>query len=61
MKTTKIYDISVQYLLIIWCIGAAIAAIALLIPIYNMFLLVGSIGWLSVVITTVLIFYHLKK
>jgi hypothetical protein len=61
MKTTKIYDINIQHLLIIWCIGAAIAAIAILIPIYNMFLVVGSIGWLSVGITTILIFYHLKK
>jgi hypothetical protein len=61
MKTAKIYDISIQHLLIIWCIGAAIAAIALLIPIYNIFLLVGSIGWISVGITTILIFFHLKK
>jgi hypothetical protein len=61
MKTSKIYDINIQYLLIIWCIGAALAAFALLIPIYNLFLLAGSIGWLSVGITTILIFYHLKK
>jgi|KBSMisStaDraftv2_1062788.scaffolds.fasta_scaffold23502_4 hypothetical protein len=61
MKTSKIYDINIQHLLIIWCIGAAIAAIALLIPAYNMFLLVASIGWLSVGITTILIFFHLKK
>ena len=28
MKISKIYDINIQHLLIIWCIGAAIAAIA---------------------------------
>jgi hypothetical protein len=56
-----ISNINIQILLLIWCIGAAIAAIALLIPIYSIFLLVGSIGWASVTIITFLILYGLKK
>lgn len=41
--------------------GAAISAVALLIPIYIIFLIVGSIGWVSVGLTTLLILYGLKK
>ncbi len=58
---TNISEINIQILLLIWCIGAAIAAIALLIPIYTIFLLVGSIGWTSVGLITFIIFYGLKK
>jgi hypothetical protein len=57
----KISEINVQTLLIIWCIGAALAAAALLIPIYSIFLIVGSIGWIDAGITTFLIFNVLKK
>ena len=41
--------------------GAAVAAVALLIPIYSLFLIVGSIGWIDVGITTFLIFNVLKN
>ena len=61
MTNTNITNINIQILLVIWCLGAAIAAIALLIPIYTIFLVIGSIGWMSVGITTILIFYNLKK
>jgi hypothetical protein len=61
MRSTNITNINIQVLLIIWCLGAAIAAIALLVPVYSIFLIVGSTGWLCVGITTVLIFYNLKK
>ena len=50
-----------QILLLLWCLGAAVAAIALLIPIYSIFLIVGSIGWLSVITVTVLILHGLKN
>lgn len=61
MTKTNITNINIQILLIVWCLGAAIAALALLIPIYSEFLLTGSIGWICVGITTILIFYTLKK
>jgi hypothetical protein len=60
-KHTIISNINIQILLLIWCIGAAISAVALLIPIYIIFLIVGSIGWVSVGLTTLLILYGLKK
>ncbi|MGN6350116.1 MAG: hypothetical protein ACTHL3_01485 [Candidatus Nitrosocosmicus sp.] len=54
-------NFNIQILLLIWCLGAAIAALALFIPIYSLFLITGSVGWICVGITTILIFYHLKK
>ncbi|HXS60048.1 MAG TPA: hypothetical protein VN703_04485 [Candidatus Sulfopaludibacter sp.] len=60
-KHTIISNINIQILLLIWCIGAAISAVALLIPIYIIFLIVGSVGWVSVGLTTLLILYGLKK
>ena len=60
-KHTIISNINIQILLLIWCIGAAISAVALLIPIYIIFLIVGSVGWVSVGLTTLLILYGLKN
>ncbi len=60
-RHTIISNINIQILLLIWCMGAAISAVALLIPIYIIFLIVGSIGWVSVGLTTLLILYGLKK
>jgi hypothetical protein len=57
----KISNINIQTLLIFWCIGAATAAIALLIPVYTIFLLVGSIGWTSVGLISFIIIYSLKN
>ena len=60
-ETMKVSEINVQILLVMWCIGAVVAGIALLIPIYSIFLIVGSIGWTSVVIVTLLFFMVLKN
>ncbi len=60
-RYTIISNINIQILLLIWCMGAAISAVALLIPIYSIFLIVGSVGWTSVGLTTLLILYGLKK
>ncbi len=57
----KVSEINVQVLLVMWCIGAVVAGIALLIPIYLIFLIVGSIGWTSVVIVTLLFFMVLRN
>lgn len=57
----KVSEINVQVLLVMWCAGAVVAGVALLIPIYTIFLIVGSIGWTSVVIITILFFMVLKN
>ncbi|VFJ12566.1 hypothetical protein [Candidatus Nitrosocosmicus franklandus] len=53
--------IDIQVLLFMWCFGAALSAIALLIPIYFIFVVVGSVGWITVGLSTFLIFSHIKK
>ena len=57
----KVSGIDIQILIFIWCVGAALAAIALLIPIYYLFAIVGAIGWVSVAISSFLIILHIKK
>lgn len=52
---------SLQTLIIIWWLGAVTAAISLLIPLYSVYLLVGSIGWAVVLSTTALIIYEIKR
>lgn len=50
------------YLLIaIWCAGVATAAIAILIPVYNNFVIVAAIGWLTVATSSGLILYEIKR
>jgi hypothetical protein len=57
----KISNINVQALFVLWCVGAVVAGAALLIPVYTIFLLVGSMGWISVIIITILFFMVLKN
>jgi len=57
----KVSEIDIQILLFIWCLGAALAAVALLIPIYLIFAIVGAVGWISVAISSFLIVLHIKK
>lgn len=57
----KVYEINIQILFLLWCVGATLAAVALLIPIYWLFAVSGAVGWITVCITTVLIFFHIKK
>ncbi|HET6590991.1 MAG: hypothetical protein AB7V56_04085 [Candidatus Nitrosocosmicus sp.] len=57
----KISDIDIQILLFLWCLGAGISGIALLVPIYEIFVIVGSVGWVLVGLSTFLIFLHIKK
>ena len=54
------FRINLQILIIIWWIGAAIAAGSLLIKIYELFVIVGILGWSVVLITTALIVYEIK-
>ncbi|MGB6672142.1 MAG: hypothetical protein WBE34_06895 [Candidatus Nitrosopolaris sp.] len=53
--------VSLQTLIIIWWLGAVTAAVSLLIPLYSVYLLVGSIGWAVVLSTTALIIYEIKR
>jgi len=48
-------------LIILWWVGAVIAGISLLIPQYNYYLIGGSLGWITVVITSGLIIYAIKR
>ena len=57
----KVSEIDIQILLFIWCLGAALAAVALLIPIYYIFAIVGAVGWIFVGISSFLIILHIKK
>jgi len=54
------FRINLQILIIIWWIGAAVAAGSLLIQIYELYVTVGILGWSVVLITTALIVYEIK-
>ena len=54
------FRISLQILIIIWWGGAAVAAGSLLIHIYELYVIVGILGWMVVLITTTLIIYEIK-
>ena len=54
------FRISLQILIIIWWAGAAVAAGSLLIHIYELYVIVGILGWAVVLITTALIIYEIK-
>jgi 4-hydroxybenzoate polyprenyltransferase len=54
------FRISLQILIIIWWVGAAVAAGSLLIHICELYVTVGILGWAVVLITTALIIYEIK-
>jgi hypothetical protein len=54
------FRINLQILIIIWWIGAAVAAGSLLVHVYELYVLVGILGWSVVFITTALIVYEIK-
>ena len=53
--------INIQILLFVWCLGAALSAMALIIPVYAVFVIVGAVGWVTVGLSTFLIFLHIRK
>ena len=57
----KASEIDIQILLFMWCLGAALSAVALLVPIYYIFVIVGSVGWVCVGLSSFLIILHIKK
>ena len=54
------FRITLQILIIIWWVGAAVAAGSLLIHIYELYIIVGILGWMVILITTALIIYEIK-
>jgi hypothetical protein len=51
----------IYILIVIWFAGAITAGIALLIPVYNNYVIVGTIGWMTICISSGLIFYEMKR
>lgn len=56
-----VFYINLQILIILWWIGAIVGGLALLIPQYTYFLIVGSLGWITVVVASGLIIYAIKR
>lgn len=51
----------IYILIAIWCAGIVTAAIAIFIPVYTTFVMVGAAGWITVAISTALILYEIKR
>jgi 4-hydroxybenzoate polyprenyltransferase len=51
----------VYILIAIWCAGIATAAIAIFIPVYANFVIVGAVGWVTVAASSGLILYEIKR
>ncbi len=51
----------IYFLIAIWFAGIGTAGIALFIPIYSYYLIVGAAGWITVATSTGLIFYEIKR
>lgn len=50
------------YILVVtWFIGAAVAGLALFIPDYWTFFIVGAMGWITVCASSALIIYEIKR
>jgi hypothetical protein len=53
--------ISLQILIIIWWLGALAAATSLFIPVYSVYVIIGSLGWAVILSTTALTIYEIKR
>ena len=61
MNNLLVIRFNLQILIISWWIGAAIALFSFLIPVYIHYLIVGIIGWIIILSSTILIIYEIKK
>ena len=52
---------NLQILIVICWIGAVTSSCALLIAVYEHYLIIGIAGWATVIITTTLIVYDIKQ
>lgn len=48
-------------LVIVWWIGAALASLALFLPNYNHFFTVGIVGWSTIMVSSGLIAYEIRR
>ena len=55
------FRVNLQLLIIIWWIGAAVAASSLLIQMYELYTIVGIVGWIVVLVTTTFIVCEIKR
>ena len=51
----------IYVLIVIWFGGIATAGIALLLPVYADYVIVGAAGWITVAISTCLILFEIKR
>ena len=51
----------IYVLIVIWFAGIATAGIALLMPHYSDYLIVGIAGWITIAISSGLIIYEIKR
>jgi FtsH-binding integral membrane protein len=51
----------IYILIAIWSAGIATAAIALFLPDYSMYVVVGAAGWITVAASSGLILYEIKR
>jgi hypothetical protein len=51
----------IYILIAIWAAGIAIAAIAIFIPVYTTFVIVGAAGWVTVAASSALILYEIRR
>ena len=61
MNNLLVIRFNLQILIISWWIGAAIALFSFLIPVYIHYLIVGIMGWIIILSSTILIIYEIKK
>ncbi|HET6641054.1 MAG TPA: hypothetical protein VFG77_05570 [Nitrososphaeraceae archaeon] len=52
---------NLQILIIVWWVGAILAGISFVIPVYEVYLIIGISGWIIMLISTSLIIYKIKK
>ncbi|AFU59778.1 hypothetical protein Ngar_c28590 [Candidatus Nitrososphaera gargensis Ga9.2] len=51
----------IYILIAIWFVGIATAAVALFMPVYSDYVIVGVVGWITVGASTGLILYEIKR
>jgi hypothetical protein len=53
--------VHIYILIAIWCAGIATAFGAIFIPVYENFVVIGAIGWITVAASSGLILYEIKR
>jgi hypothetical protein len=48
-------------LILVWWAGAGIATVAIFVPIYDNYLVVGGVGWIIIAIATALILVEIRR